>query len=480
MNKVPFPQIVGPTYTLVSPNAECQRCVNMLVAAIESGDGANQYWLKPTNGLEQAYDLGIGPIKRLYTASNGRVYALAADTLYELFIDGTTTLRGSLASIPNHARIVDNGLLLVIVYNNTLYSLRFSDNDWALQVDGNYLGGNFIEFLDQYLITNIPNTQQFQISPLAFNRTPWVAGDVFSAESNPDYITSLTLNGRELWLFGPNSYEVWFNSGDGTRPFQRIRDAAFNIGTVAPYSVLSCCGQVFWLGSSKEGFGIVWASNGYQPVKVSNEAIEQQLNTLSTFDDAEAWSYQSEGHFIYVLNFPSDGRTFCYDITTKLWHEMEYRIPSTDQRIQHRGICHTFGHNKNLVGDFANGLVYNFSSTTYSDNGDPIIRYRRCPRISKGRSLIFYKRWELDVETGVGLVSGQGANPQILVRWSNDSGHTWSNYHTRSIGAIGQYKKQVAFNNLGSAVDRVFEIQISDPVPFRIINSELSIEVGVH
>ena len=481
MNKVPFLDIVGPTYTLASLNAECQRCVNLYVEQIESGKGKNQYYLKPTPGLDSFIDLSDYPVKRLYTASNNKVYAIGGNKLYELFIDGSKILRGTLGIIPNHVRMVDNGILLFICYDNTAYTLRFSDNDFAIQIDAGYLGGLFVEFIDQYFITPVPGTQQFQISPLAYNRvTPWAAGDVFSCESNPDYITSMTINGREIWFFGPNSYEVWFNSEDSTRPFQRIRDAAFNIGTIAPFSVLSCAGQVFWLGGSKEGYGIIWSSSGYQPSRISNHGIEEMIASMGTIDDAEAWSYQVDGHFMYVISFPSEAKTLVYDITTKLWHEMEYRVPVYNTRLQHRAICHTFGFNKNLVGDFSNGNVYELSSEVYSDNGDPIIRYRRTPSINNQRNLIFYKKLELVIEPGVGLVSGQGSDPLISLRWSNDNGHTWSNYHTKSIGKIGKYKKPIVFNNLGAAIDRVFEIQISDPVPFRIISAEVGSEIGAH
>lgn len=481
MKFVAFPDIVGPTYTLTSKNAESQRCVNMYVEVIESGKGSNKAWLKPTPGLRKIWDLVETPVKRLYSASNGRVFAVAGISLFELNVGGTYTKWGSFNASPSHVRLVDNGLLLFITFNNTAYTFTFATNTFALQNDANYLGGSFVEFLDQYLIVNRPDSQQFQISPLAFTTAgSWSAGDVFTAESSPDRLTSMVLNGRELWLFGPKSYEVWFNSGDGIRPFQRIRDAAFNIGTIAEFSTLACCGQVFWLGSSAEGFGIVWTSSGYQPVRISNHAIEEILSSMSTLDDAEAWSYQVDGHFMYVLTFPSESRTLVYDITTKLWHEMDYRVPSYNTRLQHRGICQTFGFNKNLVGDFSNGFVYELSSTVYTDNGDPISRMRRSPNVGKGRRSISYRKFELNVETGLGLPSGQGSDPVISLRWSSDSAHTWSNYKTKSVGRLGKYKQSVVFNNLGSAVDRCWEISTLEPIPFRLLDCELGIDIGVH
>lgn len=481
MKPVPFPQIIGAAYTLDSINAECQRCVNMFAEPIETGKGRGSHWLKPTPGLQQFCDLGASPVRDIYSASNGRVFAVGGDNLYELLIDGSKILLGITSTSIEKAQLIDNGQLLFIVRGPLAYTLRFSDNDFLALTDANYLGSGFIDFMDQYVIVNIAGTQQFQISPLAYNRVvAWSAGDVFSAESSPDKITALVVNGRELWLFGPNSYEVWFNTGDGLRPFQRIRDAAFNVGTVAPNSVKSIAGQVFWLGGAKEGSGIIWTSNGYQPTRVSTFGIESQIANATAMDDAQAWSYQLKGHFFYVLNCPSLGKTFAYNITTKLWNELEYRVPVYDTRLQHRACCQAFGFNKNLVGDFLNGKIYELSDQVYSDNGDPIIRYRRSPHVNSGQRTIFYEKLELVVETGVGLVSGQGSDPLISMRFSDNYGHTWSNYRTKSIGKIGKYRQSVVFNKCGSSKDKIFEIQISDPVPFRIIGAELGLIVGVH
>jgi hypothetical protein len=68
------------------------------------------------------------------------------------------------------------------------------------------------------------------------------------------------------------------------------------------------------------------------------------------------------------------------------------------------------------------------------------------------------------MEAGVGLVSGQGSNPVILLEISKDGGHTWSQPHPASLGAIGEYKKRAIWNRLGQARDWLFRFTVTDPV----------------
>jgi hypothetical protein len=70
----------------------------------------------------------------------------------------------------------------------------------------------------------------------------------------------------------------------------------------------------------------------------------------------------------------------------------------------------------------------------------------------------------------------QGTNPQIMLRWSDDGGHTWSNEHWKSMGLIGEYGKRVLWRRLGMTQkirDRVYEISGTDPVPVYIMGAQL-------
>jgi len=74
----------------------------------------------------------------------------------------------------------------------------------------------------------------------------------------------------------------------------------------------------------------------------------------------------------------------------------------------------------------------------------------------------------LDMETGVGLQSGQGSDPMITLEVSKDNGRTWSNPRMLSMGQIGQYSTRVIARRFGSSRDFVFRFRLTDPVKFVI------------
>jgi len=89
---------------------------------------------------------------------------------------------------------------------------------------------------------------------------------------------------------------------------------------------------------------------------------------------------------------------------------------------------------------------------------------------------------ELLTESGddllVTVATVQGADPQVMLRWSDDGGHTWSNEHWRSMGLIGQYGYRTIWRRLGMTEklrDRVYEVSGTDPVKIAIMGAELFI-----
>ena len=67
-------------------------------------------------------------------------------------------------------------------------------------------------------------------------------------------------------------------------------------------------------------------------------------------------------------------------------------------------------------------------------------------------------------------------NPKVLLRWSDDGGHTWSNYYDREMGALGEYWTRVIWRRLGMTTklrDRVYELSGSDPVKITLTGAEL-------
>jgi hypothetical protein len=115
---------------------------------------------------------------------------------------------------------------------------------------------------------------------------------------------------------------------------------------------------------------------------------------------------------------------------------------------------------------------------TYRERNVQIRRLRRSPHLSDDERWVFHQRFQLVMESGTGLVDGQGEDPQVMVRWSDDGGHTWSNDHWVSAGRIGEFKRRVILRRLGRARDRVYEVVVSDPVAWHLVSASLQLEGG--
>jgi hypothetical protein len=109
-----------------------------------------------------------------------------------------------------------------------------------------------------------------------------------------------------------------------------------------------------------------------------------------------------------------------------------------------------------------------------------IRRLRRAPHVANENKRTFYRTFELDLERGVGLATGQGSDPLVMLRLSRDGGHTWGEALLMSAGAMGAYTQRAVARRLGHARDVVFEVTVSDPVAWSLVQAWLDLEPGVH
>ena len=69
-------------------------------------------------------------------------------------------------------------------------------------------------------------------------------------------------------------------------------------------------------------------------------------------------------------------------------------------------------------------------------------------------------------------------DPQIMLRWSDDGGKTWSNERIMSCGQAGNFKTRTIARRLGRSRDRIYELSASDPIPWRIVDAYLQATPG--
>jgi len=84
---------------------------------------------------------------------------------------------------------------------------------------------------------------------------------------------------------------------------------------------------------------------------------------------------------------------------------------------------------------------------------------------------------------GVGANGVIGVLPmaagRVALRWSDDGGHTWSDYYERSLGDTGEYGTRVRWQRLGMTMqlrDRVYELSGTDATKITIMGAELHVQ----
>ena len=462
--------ILGSAYVARSVNAADNRMVNLFPEIVPEG-GQEPAFLNRAPGLSLLATVGTGPIRGLWTF-NGIGYVVSGTELYSLTTGYVATLRGTIAGT-GQVSMSDNGTQLFIAANGPGYIYNSSTLVFAQITDPDFAGALIVGYLDGYFVFTQPDSQIFWLTQL-LNGQSVDPLDFASTEGSSDGLVSMIIDHAQIWLFGTNSVEVWYDSGAADFPMTRIQGAFNEIGCAAAFSVAKLDNGIFWLGADARGQGIVYRANGYTGVRVSTHAIEYAIAQYADISDAIAYTYQQEGHAFYVLTFPSGNATWVYDVSTQAWHERAGF--EAGELTRHRSNCQMAFNGQIVVGDFENGNIYQFDLDVYADNGDIqkwLRSWRALPTGQNNLKRTVHRTLQLDAETGVGLNTGQGENAECMLRWSDDSGHTWSSEHWASMGQIGEYGYRTFWRRLGSSRDRVYEVSGTDPVKIAILGAEL-------
>jgi hypothetical protein len=537
--------ILGSTYVARSVNAADARMVNLFPEVIPEG-GKEPAFLQRCPGLAFLSTVGTGPVRGLWAFSpnDGIGFVVSGTQLYKINNAYAPTLIGAVMGT-GPVSMADNGTQLFIAANGPSYIYNNTTNAFGQITDPDFPGAVTVCYLDGYFVFNEPNSQKMWVTTL-LDGTSIDPLEFASTEGSPDGLLAVVSNFREVWAFGTNSIEVWYDSGATDFPLQRIQGAFNELGCAAPFSIAKMDNGLFWLGRDRRGQGIVYRANGYQGQRISTHAVEWQIQQYSDMSDAIAYTYQQDGHSFYVLIFPTANTTWVYDAATQAWHERAGFAEGAFTR--HRSNCQMAFNNKIVVGDYENGNIYAFDLDVYADNGEIqkwLRTWRALPTGQNNLKRTAHHSLQLDCETGVGLnlypayasenidtesglnlvaqyvqtflatqsgvtltteagdgfepigqyelsdtdITGYeivtnsypaapGYDPEAMLRWSDDGGHTWSNEHWSPLGRIGAYGHRTFWRRLGMTLklrDRVYELSMTDPVKVAIMGAELII-----
>ena len=477
-----FPSFLNGSYQSQSLTVDQEDLINWYVERTESPGATSDAALYPTPGVSTWSTPGVlGSGRGLFSLQykgNERCFGVVGVTFYE-FYDGLDPVdRGTVASDSNPVSIVSNGDAGGQIF------ISSGDNGYNFDLETNTLtnpltsGVTKVGISYGYFVAFDAAASSGRISDL-FDGTTWDPTQDFSRSIGPDPWLGMHITPYGyICLPGRSSGEFWYNAGTFPFPFAPDPSGLFSWGIAAPFSIAQVGSSVMWLGRAPAGGNQVVSATGFAPQRVSTPAIAHQIHQYSRVDDAIGQSYTEDGHTFFLLTFPSANITLCLDVSTGLWHKRGTWISSKARYASWEPVFHTFAFDKHLMMKRETGVVYQVSNAFPLDVDDrPIRRLRRTPALVDEHKRLMVPECEILLEPGLGVSSGQGSDPLVMLRVSDDGGRTFGTERTSSAGPQGQYQKRVVWWKLGQARNRVFEVVVTDPiVNWRIVDAYLTIE----
>lgn len=261
----------------------------------------------------------------------------------------------------------------------------------------------------------------------------WPAANTSTADARPDPIAGLAENSSEMVIFGSETTQTYGIGSDPTFPFEQV--STVNVGLAAPYAFVRTDDTYAFLDNRRRF--VIGDGRSAEPI---SDAIQRDLRGLTTISDA--WMFREERgqQSLLVSRFPTERRTFVYDLKAKKWIERDYY--ATPFHVDYPVGAHVYwpAQNYHIFGSsLTTAGLLRLDETSRQDIGGPLV----CERTTgwqdfgtgnRKRS----SRVRLVMRRGT---AAQGATPGALeLRVQNDDG-PWSTWKPISVGAPDQYQQ---------------------------------------
>jgi hypothetical protein len=406
------------------------------------------------------------------------IYAVFKDTIYRIIgniIDNklklTHSVIGRIETETGHVGIENNNTQVVFVDGIGGWVYDTITGNFTKITDPNFpAGASDITLLANRFVVNKGESNISHYSSLG-DGLSWTDpgfGNFFSLDSYADVIVGYeTINGKML-IFGNNSTELFYAAGGSVFPF-RPQKPTLEFGCAAVGSIAKAFGMLGWLSQTKNGIGAIVVTTGGTPVSISNDALNNEIDSYDDVSDATAYFYRNEiGHIMYVINFTIANASWMYDFNTKAWSKL-----TSEGDNRHWANGHVYYKSRHFVLDYKSPIMYEMSKNFYDDNGIGIKRqrifqldklvleltyYHQTPLVILGaignitraaffKVILNFIRFYL--KQGVGGAEGNDTDPVIKLRCSSDGGISYENEIPAEIGKLGERMWQTEFHKVG-------------------------------
>lgn len=416
-----------------------QRLVNFY--ASPSPDGKSPAILRSVLGQESFADSGIGFLRAISTV-NGVIYAVASGTLYSVSSGGITSALGSIPDDPV-TTISGNGSNVTVAAGGQYFV--WDGSALTQPTAGAFSSFGTVALIDQRTIITEKDGARFQWSDLADPSTLDALNFATNETRNDDTLI-VKSNGRELWFFGQESIEIWYNTGQSAEnAFARINGGALDTGILAANLSVKFDDGIFFIGDDR----IAYITSGMSVAPVSSAPVN---TAISESTPTHCFYYEDRGHKFCCIRF-SDRPAWCFDVSTGVWHE---RSSGVDL-----GAWDVVGATK-AYGDWYCGTSGGDVLKMTRNNQDVSYPLRRTA-ISRSLYLDGAQFSVASLELlGKFGESSLGRDAEVMMRISKDGGRTWGEEMRRSLGTVGERLTRAVFRSLGRQRDFSIEVAVTD------------------
>lgn len=396
----------------------------------------------------------------------GIVYAVIGEVLYTVNPGGGLTFVTNGIAGTGFVRMVDNTRCMVILIPGTYQAYFYVPSTGAFGNVGGLvasLGAVDCAYVDNYIVFLALSGIQFYNDDGAnvsgAGNITFTTNAVFTREFGTDLFVGMTVDHREVLMFGKLTSEGYVNAGNPTgTPFASAPDSFMTQGCHpdAAYSIAIQDQAVIWLANDRT----IRRRNGQTPVRISNSGIENSLENMN-LAGCYALTPTIAGHPLWVLIIPGGPATFIYDCLTQEWFEHESLGLGRWRALSY---ANAFG--RQLIGDALSGSLGFLDTSVFTEFGVPIVARIFTQSVYSDNNPITHRRVEAVMTAGrADKNTPYISNTLVTLLASDDGGNTYFPFDQQQLGALGQYDSRAFWLNTGSARNRVYELEVSDPTP---------------
>jgi hypothetical protein len=416
----------------------------------------------------------------------GIPFFVNGNSLFSISVTGAITNHGFITGSERVSIAKSSRHLVIVVPGKAAYVFDNQTNLLNQITSSSFITSDSVTFKDTFFFFTSSDGKFIFHSelndPLDFN-----ALDFGTSEINPDPIITGHANHNEYFALNLETIEIFQNIGGNGFVLQRIPGANIQKGCHAKFSPVEFDNTFCFVGGDKnEKTGIWKVTSSSSAIKISTDAIDTKIQEFTREEIAKSFSMSlsERGQTLALFTFESvriPSRTFVYNATASalsgshVW--FEFQSGFGENNFQVASIVSAY--DKLLVSDLKTSFIGEFDRKTLDYYGDPIERRAASEPFNREGLPVFAGALEVNFQGGVGLTSGQGSDPKVRMRFSDDEGHTFSNEFKRDLGKKGKFKKKQVWQRQGRfPVERTIEFIVTDRVEANLIRLSADAEPG--